>query len=58
MIDSNTGPGEAFANALWHSSTTGSQATVLWHDGNMTRWSNYTSYKWFLTHYTESSRIR
>ncbi|XP_052067581.1 uncharacterized protein LOC127706896 isoform X1 [Mytilus californianus] len=58
VVNSNTGPGQTLAYALWHSSTTVNQDTVLWHDGNMTRWSNYTSYKWFLWHYTDLNKIR
>ncbi|CAG2227703.1 THBS2S [Mytilus edulis] len=58
VVNSNTGPGQTLAYALWHSSTTVNQDTVLWQDGNMTRWSNYTSYKWFLWHYTDLNKIR
>ncbi|XP_071121965.1 uncharacterized protein [Mytilus edulis] len=58
VIDSNTGPGIDLAYGLWHSSSKENQTTVLWHDDNMLQWSNYTSYKWFLTHNSDLGKIR
>lgn len=58
IVDSNTGPGMYMAHALWHSSSTANQVQVLWHDSEMLRWNNFTSYKWFLTHNTDLGRIR
>ena len=57
-MNSNTGPGQTLGEALWLGTHTTNQLTVLWHDKNLTAWSNFTSYKWFLTHNTDLGKIR
>ncbi|XP_071121963.1 uncharacterized protein [Mytilus edulis] len=57
-INSDSGPSQSLAEALWLDTSTDNELTVLWHDPNLVAWSNFTSYKWFLTHNTELGKIR
>lgn len=57
LVNSNTGPGSALANALWQSSDTAGQATVLWHDKNMSGWKPASAYRWYLTHQPSTGYI-
>ncbi|ELU16244.1 hypothetical protein CAPTEDRAFT_153142 [Capitella teleta] len=48
VVNSDTGPGETLANALWNSANTANEVTVLWHEPSMLPWQHRISYRWHL----------
>ena len=43
VINSDTGPGSTMAEAIWHSSDTTNEATLLWQDPDLQNWQHYTT---------------
>ncbi|XP_078366293.1 uncharacterized protein LOC144650486 [Oculina patagonica] len=58
LVDSNSGPGLALAQALWHSGDTSNQVKLLWQDPNMEGWNYQTSYAFHVTHRPSIGLIR
>ncbi|KAL3841579.1 hypothetical protein ACJMK2_019700, partial [Sinanodonta woodiana] len=58
LINSNVGLGATFAGALWHSSDTSGQVTLLWQDPDLNGWEPKNSYKWNLIHKPSLGYIR
>ncbi|XP_052265940.1 uncharacterized protein LOC127868328 [Dreissena polymorpha] len=57
LVDSTSGPGSALKEALWHSSDTVGQVTLLWQDPDLQEWKPQLSYRWFITHQPSTGYI-
>ena len=62
LVNSNSGPSQALAEALWDTddSRHTTQVKLLWHDPAMIGWTHRTPYRWNLSHrprWAESGRL-
>ncbi|CAB3979783.1 cartilage oligomeric matrix -like [Paramuricea clavata] len=58
LINSNTGPSNNLAHALWHSGDTSNQVSLLWHDPLMQGWEHKTAYRFYLKYRPSVGKIR
>jgi len=58
VINSDTGPGSTMAEAIWHSSDTTNEATLLWQDPDLQNWQPELSYRWFIQHQPSTGYIK
>ncbi|XP_052268572.1 cartilage oligomeric matrix protein-like [Dreissena polymorpha] len=56
-VNSTSGPGSILKQALWHSSDTADQVSMLWHDPELQEWQPQVSYRWFITHHPSTGYI-
>ncbi|WAR01795.1 TSP3-like protein [Mya arenaria] len=57
IVNSTSGPGTTMAEALWHSSDTSDEVTLLWQDPDLQGWEPKLSYRWFITHQPSTGYI-